>query len=62
MPSKVERVVEKDVDESEVTGESKDVADKEAKLFKKVVPMPRPPPLFPQRLVQKIEEKHTAGS
>ncbi|XP_049378266.1 uncharacterized protein LOC125843073 [Solanum stenotomum] len=49
-------VVEKGDDEIEVTGESKNVIEKEAKKTQKVVFMPRPPPPFPQRLVQKAEE------
>ncbi|XP_015161557.1 uncharacterized protein [Solanum tuberosum] len=56
MTSEVERVVEKDADEIEVTGKTKDVAEKEVELTQIVVPMPRPPPPFPQRLVQKTEE------
>ncbi|XP_049365811.1 uncharacterized protein LOC125830674 [Solanum verrucosum] len=56
MPSEVERVVEKDADEIEFTGESKDATEKEAEVTQKVVPMPRPPPPFPQRLVKKTEE------
>ncbi|XP_015161560.1 uncharacterized protein [Solanum tuberosum] len=53
MPSEVEIVVEKDDDEIEVTGESKDATEKEAKITQKVVPMPRPPPRFPQRSMKK---------
>ncbi|XP_049349787.1 uncharacterized protein LOC125814378 [Solanum verrucosum] len=55
MPSDVEKVVET-YDEIEVTGESKKTTDKEAEVTQKVVPMPRPPPPFPQRLVKKTEE------
>ncbi|XP_049357125.1 uncharacterized protein LOC125821804 [Solanum verrucosum] len=55
MPSEVEIVVQKDDDEIEVTGESKNATEKEAKITQKDVPMPRPPP-FPQRLVKKNEE------
>ncbi|XP_049394506.1 uncharacterized protein LOC125858735 [Solanum stenotomum] len=49
-------MVEKGDDEIEVTGESKNATEKEAEKTQKVVPMPRPPPSFPQRLVQKDEE------
>jgi len=34
----------------------KDETEKEAEVTQKVVPMPRPPPPFPQRLVKKNEE------
>ncbi|XP_049382845.1 uncharacterized protein LOC125847223 [Solanum stenotomum] len=56
MPSDVERVVEIDGDEIEVTEETKNAIEKEAEIAQKVIPMPRPPPPFPQRLVQKAEE------
>ncbi|XP_049359162.1 uncharacterized protein LOC125823824 [Solanum verrucosum] len=56
IPSDVGKVVETYEDEVKVTGETKDVAEKNAKLNQKVVPMPKPPPSFPQRLVKKTEE------
>ncbi|KAK4731210.1 hypothetical protein R3W88_024198 [Solanum pinnatisectum] len=56
MPSEVEIVVEKDDDEIEVSGEYNNATEKEAEITQKVVPMPRPPPPFPQRLVKKNEE------
>ncbi|XP_049376924.1 uncharacterized protein LOC125841797 [Solanum stenotomum] len=56
MPSDVEIVVEKDVDEMKVTGEMKDVVEKEDDLTQKVIPMPRPPPPFPQRSLVQIKE------
>ncbi|KAH0737555.1 hypothetical protein KY290_036260 [Solanum tuberosum] len=56
MPSEVEKVVEKDEDEIEFTEGPKDNDEKEAEVTQNVVPMPRPPPPFPQRLVKKIEE------
>ncbi|KAK4716270.1 hypothetical protein R3W88_014608 [Solanum pinnatisectum] len=56
MLSEVEKVIEKDEDESEVTEIPKHVTEKEAEVTQKIVPMPRPPPLFPQRLVKKTEE------
>ncbi|XP_049344208.1 uncharacterized protein LOC125808575 [Solanum verrucosum] len=56
MPSEVENLVEKDDKEIEVIGESKNATEKEAEITQKVVPMPRLPPPFPQRLVKKNEE------
>uniref|UniRef100_M1D9K3 Integrase core domain containing protein n=1 Tax=Solanum tuberosum TaxID=4113 RepID=M1D9K3_SOLTU len=56
MPSEVEIVVEKDDNEIEVTGGSKNVIDKETEMTQKVVPMPRPPPPFPKMFVKKNEE------
>ncbi|KAK4727053.1 hypothetical protein R3W88_031970 [Solanum pinnatisectum] len=56
MPSEVEILVKKDYEEIEVTRESKNAAEKEAELSQKVVPSPRPPPPFPQRLVKKNEQ------
>ncbi|XP_049368385.1 uncharacterized protein LOC125833281 [Solanum verrucosum] len=56
MTSDVERVVEIDGDKIEVTKETKNTTEKEAEIAQKLVPMPRPPPPFPQRLVQKAEE------
>ncbi|XP_015162482.1 uncharacterized protein [Solanum tuberosum] len=55
MLSDVEKVVETDGDEIEVTEETKNATEKEAEIAQKVVPMPRPPPPLPQRLVQKFE-------
>ncbi|KAK4727058.1 hypothetical protein R3W88_031975 [Solanum pinnatisectum] len=56
MPSEVEILVDKDDEEIEVTGESKNAIEKDAELTQKVVHRPRPPPPFPQRLVKKNEE------
>ncbi|XP_049347883.1 uncharacterized protein LOC125812438 [Solanum verrucosum] len=58
MPSEVEGEVSKndDDDEIEVTGESKNATEKELEITQKVVPMPRPLPPLPQRLVKKTEE------
>ncbi|KAK4737224.1 hypothetical protein R3W88_000921 [Solanum pinnatisectum] len=59
MPSEIEIVAKRDNDEVEVTGESKNATKKEAEVTQKVVPMPRPPPPFPHRLVKKtIEGKY----
>ena len=40
----------------EVSGEVEDNTGKDVELPKKVTPIPRPPPPFPQRLVKKIED------
>ena len=37
-------------------GEAEDSTRKDAKVPTKVIPMPRPPPPFPQRLVKKTED------
>ncbi|XP_049394624.1 uncharacterized protein LOC125858885 [Solanum stenotomum] len=55
-PSEVERVVEKDEDEIKVSEDPKIDTEKEAEVTQKVVPMSRPPPPFPHRLVKKTEE------
>uniref|UniRef100_M1DL60 Integrase core domain containing protein n=1 Tax=Solanum tuberosum TaxID=4113 RepID=M1DL60_SOLTU len=52
----IEIVVERDDNEIEVTEEFKNATEKEVEVTQKVVPMPRPPPPFPQRLVKKSEE------
>ena len=53
MPS-TEENVRKDNDNVEKgSGEAEESNGKEAELPKKVTPMPRPPPRFPQRLVKK---------
>ncbi|XP_049364537.1 uncharacterized protein LOC125829343 [Solanum verrucosum] len=46
----------KNDDVIEVNGESENATEKEAEITQKVVPMPRPPSPFPQRLVKKTEE------
>ncbi|XP_049360407.1 uncharacterized protein LOC125825106 [Solanum verrucosum] len=56
MPSEVERVVETNVDDTDLTEIPKDDTKKEAEFTQKVVPMARPPPPFPKRLVKKTEE------
>ena len=40
----------------EVSGEVEDNTRQEAEVPIKVIPMPRPPPPFPQRLVKKTED------
>ena len=40
----------------EGSGEVEDNTGKDAEVTKKVTPMPRPPPPFPQRLVKKTED------
>uniref|UniRef100_M1DTH2 Integrase core domain containing protein n=1 Tax=Solanum tuberosum TaxID=4113 RepID=M1DTH2_SOLTU len=56
MLSGVEIDASKDDDVVEVTGESENATEKEDEVTQKVVPIPRPPPSFPQRLVKKTEE------
>ncbi|XP_049369405.1 uncharacterized protein LOC125834285 [Solanum verrucosum] len=56
MPSEVEVEVSKDDDEIEVTGEFENATEKEVEITQNVVPMPRPAPPFPKRLVKKTEE------
>ncbi|XP_049365196.1 uncharacterized protein LOC125830020 [Solanum verrucosum] len=56
MPSNVEKVEEINGDEIEVTEETKNARKKEAEIAQKVNHMPRPPPLFPQKLEKKTEE------
>ena len=56
MPSN-EKNVKKDTDQVvDVDAELEDNTEKDAEVPKKVTPMPRPPPPFPQRLVKKTED------
>ena len=56
MPSNENRVT-KDTDKLvNVDADLEDNIAKDAEVPKKVTPMPRPPPLFPQRLVKKTED------
>ena len=55
MPSNEEKVT-KDTEVVEVNGEVEDNTGTNAEVLKKVTPMPRPPPPFPQRLVKKTED------
>ena len=53
MPSN-EKKVTKDTDKLvDVDGELQDNTVKDAEVPKKVTPMPRPPPLFPQKISEK---------
>ena len=56
MPSGVEDEVRKDDEVVEVSGELVDKAVKEAGVPQKLIPIPRPPPPFPQRLLKKTED------
>ncbi|KAK4713604.1 hypothetical protein R3W88_019511 [Solanum pinnatisectum] len=56
MPSGVETDVIKDDDMVMVTRESENATEKEEEVTQKVVPIPRPSPPFPQRLVKKTKE------
>ena len=56
MSSVVEGDVRKNDDVEESCGELGDATTKEEELSQKVIFIPRPPPLFPQRLVKKSED------
>ncbi|KAK4717987.1 hypothetical protein R3W88_016325 [Solanum pinnatisectum] len=56
MPFGVEVEASKNDDVIEVNAESENATEKEVEITQKVVPMPRPLPPFPQRLVKKTEE------
>ncbi len=56
MSSEVEGDASKIYDVIEVNEEFENTIEKEAKITQKVVPMPRSPPSFPQRLVKNTEE------
>ena len=51
MPSYEEKVIKDNDKVLEVSGEVEDNTRKDVEFPKKVTPMPRPPPPFPQRLV-----------
>ena len=55
-PSEVEVEIRKEDDVIEVREKSENATEKEAEIPQKVVPIPRPPPPFPQRLVKKTED------
>ena len=56
MPSKEKKVIKDNDKVVEGSGEVDDSTGKDAKVPIKVIPMPRPPPPFPQRLVKKTED------
>uniref|UniRef100_M1DEH6 Integrase core domain containing protein n=1 Tax=Solanum tuberosum TaxID=4113 RepID=M1DEH6_SOLTU len=56
MPSVVDVEIRKEDEVVEVREETENATEKEAKISQKVVPIPRPPPPFPQRLVKKTED------
>ena len=56
MPSNEEKVIKDNDKVVEISGEVRDNTGKHVEVPKKVNPMPRPPPLFPQRLVKKTED------
>ena len=53
MPSNEIKVIKDNDKVVEFNGEVEDNTGKDAEVPKKVTPMPRPPPPFPQRLVKK---------
>ena len=56
MPSNEENVRKDDDKVIKGSGEAEESNGKEEELPKKVIPMPRPPPPFPQRLVKKTKD------
>ena len=56
MLSVVDVEIRKEDDVTEVREESENATEKEAEIPQKVVPLPRPPLPFPQRLVKKTED------
>ena len=56
MPSYEEMVIKDNDKVVDVSGEVEDNTENDAEVPKKVTPMPRPPPPFPQRLVKKTED------
>ncbi|KAH0634861.1 hypothetical protein KY284_037647 [Solanum tuberosum] len=54
--SVVEIEIRKEDDVVKVREESENATEKEAEISQKVVPIPRPPPNFPQRLVKKTKD------
>ena len=56
MPSNEEKVRKDNDKVVEGSGEVDDSTGKDAKVPIKVIPMPRPPPPFPQRLVKNTED------
>ena len=56
MPSIEENVRKDNNNVVKGSGEAEESIGKDAELPIKVIPMPRPPPPFPQRLVKKTED------
>ena len=56
MPSNEEKVRKDNDKVVEGSGEAEDSTGKDAEVPIKVIPMPRPPPTFPQRLVKNTED------
>ena len=56
MPSNEKKVRKDDVKVVKGSGEAKESIGKDAEVPIKVIPMPRPPPHFPLRLVKKTED------
>ena len=56
MPSNEEKVRKDNDKVVKVSGDIEDNTGKDTKVTKKVTPIPRPPPPFPQRLVKKTED------
>ncbi|XP_069143368.1 uncharacterized protein [Solanum lycopersicum] len=56
MPSNKEKVRKDNDKVVEGSGEAEDITGKDVEVLIKVIPMPRPPPPFPQSLVKKIED------
>ena len=51
-----EKVIQDNDKVVEVSGKVEDNSRKYVEVLKKVIPMPTPPPSFPQRLVKKTED------
>ena len=56
MPSNEENVRKNDDKVVKGSGQAEESTEKDAEVPMKVIPMPRPPPPFPQRLVKKTED------
>ncbi|XP_069150417.1 uncharacterized protein [Solanum lycopersicum] len=56
MPSNEKKVIKDNDKVVEVSGEAEDNTGKDVEMPKRVTPMPRPPPPFPQILVKKSED------